>query len=216
MKLKQNHQPTIHVGIIDGDPVRMIGFRAILEPESGIELHAIKIDEPEAGSKIDLALVRDNSVYSLSEDIRKVKAAYPGARVLIIGSETGEEAILESLASGAHGYVHDNASASEFVSAIRVVSGGLIWGPRSALAAFIERASESKGNNNLNRVTITGREREVLKMLVGGKSNKEIAAPLGIEERTVKAHVSHLMRKMRVSNRIALSIHAVTHGVVTV
>jgi DNA-binding NarL/FixJ family response regulator len=58
------------------------------------------------------------------------------------------------------------------------------------------------------------REKEVLKMLVAGRSNKEIAAPLGIEERTVKAHVAEMMRKLGVRNRIALSVHAITDSIV--
>ena len=55
----------------------------------------------------------------------------------------------------------------------------------------------------------------VLEMLVAGRSNKEIGAQLGIEERTVKAHVAKLMRKVGVQNRIALSVHAITHSLVT-
>ncbi len=56
---------------------------------------------------------------------------------------------------------------------------------------------------------------EVLEMLVSGRSNKEIGSALGIEERTVKAHVAKLLRKNGVQNRVALSIHAVTHSLVS-
>ena len=59
------------------------------------------------------------------------------------------------------------------------------------------------------------RDAEVLEMLVAGRSNKEIGSALGIEERTVKAHVAKLMRKVGVQNRIALSVHAITHSLVT-
>ena len=65
------------------------------------------------------------------------------------------------------------------------------------------------------RVTFTDREKEVLELLVAGRSNKEIGSALGIEERTVKAHVAKLMRKVGVQNRIALSVHAITHSLVT-
>ena len=63
--------------------------------------------------------------------------------------------------------------------------------------------------------SLTDREKEVLEMLVAGRSNKEIGGQLGIEERTVKAHVAKLMRKVGVQNRIALSVHAITHSLVT-
>jgi DNA-binding NarL/FixJ family response regulator len=61
----------------------------------------------------------------------------------------------------------------------------------------------------------TSREKQVLTMLMEGRSNKEIGGPLGIEERTVKAHVSSLMRKVGVTNRIALSTHAIHHSLVS-
>ena len=62
---------------------------------------------------------------------------------------------------------------------------------------------------------MTSRERQVLEMLVEGRSNKEIAVPLGIEERTVKSHVAILMRKVGVQNRISLSVQAIKHSLVS-
>src|SRR5437016_10592905 len=59
------------------------------------------------------------------------------------------------------------------------------------------------------------RETQVLKMLVEGRSNKEIGVPLGIRDRTVKAHVAKLMRKVGVENRVALTVHAITHSLVS-
>jgi DNA-binding NarL/FixJ family response regulator len=61
----------------------------------------------------------------------------------------------------------------------------------------------------------TDREKEVLELLVAGHANKEIGAVLGIEERTVKAHVAKLLRKVGVDNRVTLSVHAITHSLVT-
>ena len=65
-------------------------------------------------------------------------------------------------------------------------------------------------------LVFTEREREVLHLLVSGHSNKEIGAALGIEERTVKMHVAKLLRKAGVTNRIALSVHALTHSLLGV
>jgi DNA-binding NarL/FixJ family response regulator len=64
-------------------------------------------------------------------------------------------------------------------------------------------------------VTFTEREKEVLELLVAGRSNKEIGSALGIGERTVKAHVAKLLREVGVQNRIRLSVHAITQGLVT-
>ena len=81
---------------------------------------------------------------------------------------------------------------------------------------FVERASSSPGSIFFaGRVIFTDREKEVLEMLVRGRSNKEIGATLGIEVRTVKAHVAKLLRKIGVQNRVELSIHAVTHSLVS-
>ena len=108
------------------------------------------------------------------------------------------------------------ACRSEFAQAIRIVHQGSVWAPRRVLSMFIERVSSAPGRIfPAGRVTFTDREKEVLEMLVAGRSNKEIGGQLGIEERTVKAHVAKLMRKVGVQNRIALSVHAITHSLVT-
>jgi DNA-binding NarL/FixJ family response regulator len=81
---------------------------------------------------------------------------------------------------------------------------------------FIERVRRSPGRVfPASPVTFTDREKEVLEMLVDGRSNKEIGSALGIEERTVKAHVAKLLRKNGLQNRVALSVHAVTHSLVS-
>jgi DNA-binding NarL/FixJ family response regulator len=84
-------------------------------------------------------------------------------------------------------------------------------------ALDLHRTRQRISGSHLPRRThyFTDREKEVLEMLVAGRSNKEIGSALGIEERTVKAHVAKLMRKVGVQNRIALSVHAITHSLVT-
>ena len=80
---------------------------------------------------------------------------------------------------------------------------------------FIERLGSAPGRvSPAGRASFTDREKQVLELLVAGRSNKEIGSPLGIGERTVKAHVAKLLRKVGVQNRIALSVHALTHSLV--
>lgn len=81
------------------------------------------------------------------------------------------------------------------------------------MAQFIDRGAQVRMAVLEKQLTI--RQREVPRMLVAGRSNKEIAEPLGVEERTVKAHVAELMKKIGVNNRIALSVHAVSHALVS-
>jgi DNA-binding NarL/FixJ family response regulator len=127
-----------------------------------------------------------------------------------------EETILAALASGAKGYVDEAASAAEFVRAVRAVSQGSVWVSRRVISMFVERAASLVGRPlPRGRETLTVREREVLEMLVEGRSNKDIARPLGIEVRTVKAHLGKLMRKAGVQSRIALSTYAIANSLVS-
>jgi DNA-binding NarL/FixJ family response regulator len=84
------------------------------------------------------------------------------------------------------------------------------------MSMFIERSVGLLSDRpQISSSKLTSREREVLEMLVDGRSNKEIGSPLGIEVRTVKAHVAKMMRKVGVKNRIALSVHAVRHSLIS-
>ncbi len=140
----------------------------------------------------------------------------PAVRIIVTGTDTSDEAILRAIAAGAKGYIAEDATPEEFKQAIRMVHSGSVWAPRRVLCTFIERATASprrvlpQGEDQISE-----REREVLKLLVAGRSNKEIGEALGIEERTVKAHIGQLMRKVGVQNRIALSVHAVTHSLLS-
>jgi DNA-binding NarL/FixJ family response regulator len=131
----------------------------------------------------------------------------------VTGPGTRDEDILRAVGAGAKGYVSEDASPAEFKKALREVHAGSVWLPRHILALFIERATTSARTIEPSKETrFTGRERQVLRLLVAGRSNREIADELGIIERTVKSHVAQLLRKVGVANRIALSVHAVTHS----
>jgi DNA-binding NarL/FixJ family response regulator len=121
-----------------------------------------------------------------------------------------------AIVSGAKGCVEEEAPAMEFARALRAVHGGSVWAPRRVLSLLVERynATSERASQPARR-GLTNRERQVLELLVAGCSNREIGDPLGIEERTVKAHVAKLMRKVGVRNRIALSMHAVAHSLVS-
>lgn len=215
MKLKPKNRPIIRVAVAGDDPLRLIGFRAFLDSERDPELIAIGLSEIEQNHGVDVVLLKDSSDFG--NQIEQLRAHNPEVRVIVTGPNPDEDSILKSITLGAKGYSGETASSAEFANAIRTVHQGLIWAPRRVFAMLIDRAMGTEcGLGASGRAHITCREAEVLKMLAAGKSNKEIAAPLGIEERTVKAHVAHLMRKMGVQNRIALAIHAITHSMVEV
>ena len=208
-------KPLIRIALVESDPLRVVGFRALFESESGFELVSASLPDIGGLQSIDLVLLSNCSVQNLFELMASLKATRPDLRVIVTGSGD-EETILKAIVAGAKGYVDEAASLAEFVQAIRVVSQGSVWAPRHVFSMFIERVSSAPAPASpAGRATFTDREKEVLELLVAGRSNKEIGSPLGIGERTVKAHVAKLLRKVGVQNRIALSVHAVTHSLVT-
>jgi len=216
MKAAPAKKPSIRIAVVESDPLRFVGFRALFDSETDLELVSAALPDIGALQNIDLILLGNRSGQNLFDVMAGLKATRPDLRIIVTGSGMDEETILKAIASGAKGYVDEAASANEFVQAIRVVHQGSVWAPRRVLSMFIERVSAAPGPIfPAGRVTFTDREKEVLEMLVAGQSNKEIGAPLGIRERTVKAHVAKLMRKVGVHNRIALSVHAITHSLVS-
>jgi DNA-binding NarL/FixJ family response regulator len=215
MKAALAKKPLIRIAVVESDPLRFVGFRALFDSESDFELVSATLPDIGALQGIDLVLLGSRAGQNLFDVMASLKATRPDLRIIVTGSGMDEETILKAIASGAKGYVDEAATPVEFVQAIRVVNQGSVWAPRRVLSMFIERVTSSPGRIfPAGRVTFTDREKEVLEMLVAGRSNKEIGAALGIEERTVKAHVAKLMRKVGVQNRIALSVHAITHSLV--
>jgi DNA-binding NarL/FixJ family response regulator len=202
----------VKIAVIESDPLRVIGFRAIFEAEPDMELVSASASASTANA--DLILLGRRSNQNLFDTMARLKASRPDLRIIVTGA-ADDEMILKSLAAGAKGYVNEAASPSEFAMAIRIVHQGSVWFPRRVLSTFIERATSSPGRISPGgRATFTDREKEVLELLVAGRSNKEIGGTLGIAERTVKAHVAKLLRKVGVQNRIALSVHAITYSLV--
>ncbi len=207
----------IRVAVIESDRLRFAGLRAFLHSASDFELSSASVSEIGTQQEIDLALLGNHSAANLFEVMATVKAVRPDLRIIVMGLGMDEESILKAIAAGAKGYIDEAATAEEFVLALRAVSHGSVWAPRRVLSLFIERVSNSPGSIfPTGRKAFSEREKEVLQMLVAGRSNKEIGAPLGITERTVKAHVASLMRKVGVQNRIELSVHAITNSLVFV
>jgi DNA-binding NarL/FixJ family response regulator len=209
-------KPKIRVAVVESDPLRFIGFRALFDDEPEFELTASSVAEMATKGEVDLILLGSRGGLNLFDVMASLKASRPDLRIIVTGAGADDETILKALAAGAKGYVDEAATPSEFTTAIRIVNQGSVWAPRRVLSTFIERVTSSPGRIfPAGRVTFTDREKEVLELLVAGRSNKEIGSALGIEERTVKAHVAKLMRKVGVQNRIALSVHAITHSLVT-
>jgi DNA-binding NarL/FixJ family response regulator len=209
-------RPLIRIAVVESDPLRLVGFYALFDSEPRVELISASLPDVNTQQKVDVVLLGNRSDKNLFDVMASLRLTHPHLPIIVTGCGMDEETIFKAIGCGAKGYVDTAASPAEFVRATRIVSEGSVWAPRRVLSMFIERMSCSGAvTTPAGHATFTDREREVLEMLVGGRSNKEIGAPLGIGERTVKAHVAKLMHKVGVQNRIALSIHAVRYALVS-
>jgi len=216
MKSFPARKPPIRIAVVESDPLRFIGFRTLFESEPDLELQAVTAAEVATRSNIDVILVGSRGSQNLFDLMAGLKALRPDLRILVTGMGADDETILKAIMAGAKGYIDEAATPAEFAQAIRTVHQGSVWAPRRILSMFIERVSSSPGKIfPAGHVVFTDREKEVLELLVAGHANKEIGAALGIEVRTVKAHVAKLLRKVGVDNRVTLSVHAITHSLVT-
>ncbi|MGB8770814.1 MAG: response regulator transcription factor [Candidatus Korobacteraceae bacterium] len=204
---------TIRIAVVETDPLRFLGLRAIFSSEEDFKIRASTIPSILSSPDDDIILMTSSGGAAFYAAMSALKAVRPAIRIIVTGTGADDEEILRAIAAGAKGYIGAAATPEQFKQAIRVVHSGSVWAPRRVLCTFIERATASPRRIlTQGEDKISEREREVLKLLVAGRSNKEIGDELGIEERTVKAHVGQLMRKVGVQNRIALSVHAITHS----
>lgn len=142
------------------------------------------------------------------EGIRRKR---PNLRMVVIGPENSDQIVMDTIIAGARAYLDLGAGPRMVRQALEVVIAGSIWAPRKLLSKLIDRLlSGDEANLTSNRPRLTSREEQVLQLLLLARSNREIAIELGIEERTVKAHVGKLMRKVGAENRIELSMRAIS------
>jgi DNA-binding NarL/FixJ family response regulator len=137
--------------------------------------------------------------------VEQVRARYPDARLVILTTYDADDDVERALRAGAKAYLLKDVDPQELVACVRAVHAGRSWVSPAIAAKLAER---------LTRVELTPREMGVLRELVTGKSNKEIAAALGIVEGTVKLHVTRLYEKLGVSNRTEALAVAVRRGLV--
>jgi len=199
----------MRIGLLDFEPIRIAGLREIFASQPQFQVVATDWAVAFRETVFDLVVVvlRDQA-FSLAL-LARLRARHPNLKVLVIGSGSNEEKVLEAISAGAKGWLEETASPVQVMQAACVVLNGSIWAPRKVLAVFVDRAIEgSAARRRRQNPRFTEREEEVLQQLVLARSNREIAQALSIREQTVKSYVARLMRKVGVGNRIALSVQA--------
>ncbi len=201
----------VKVMVVDDHPLMRVGVASIVNARQDMTVVAQTGTGEEAVSlywqhRPDVTLM-DLRLPGISgvEAIEKILSAYPDARFVVLTTYEGDEDIHRALEAGAKGYVVKGMPYQVLVDAIqRVFKGGRFLPPpvAQALAARMPDAD------------LSSREKEVLSLLVTGKSNKEIATSLGITEATVKCHVSTILTRLNVSDRTQAVVTALQRGLV--
>ena len=214
----------IRVVLVDDQQLIRVGFRRILESESDIEVVGEAADGSEALEVVrwrqpDVVLM-DVQMPSMDglEATRRLLAAPDPPRVIILTTFELDEYVFEALRAGASGFLIKNAPPEDLVAAIRsVVAGGALLSPSVTARVIGTFAHRRAGDREARRIeTLTDREREVLVLLGRGLSNQEIAARLVVGEATVKTHVSSILAKLEVRDRVGAVIVAYESGLVEI
>jgi DNA-binding NarL/FixJ family response regulator len=140
------------------------------------------------------------------ETTRRVLARAPGTRVIALTASADESRMMGVLRAGAVGYVRKDAEPETLLAAVRAVARG---------RTFIDRGLARQLAGRTDADDLTSRERDVLRRVALGESNREIAAALEIGEETVKTHVRHVLAKLGADNRAQAAVRALARGVVT-
>ena len=202
---------SIQIMVVDDHHIVRQGLVALIGTLPGMQVVAQASDGEQAVdlyrthrpdiTLMDLRLPNKNGV----DAIAQIREEFPAARIIVLITFDGDEDIYRALQAGAKGYLLKGMNADELTEAIRAVHAG-----KSRIPAVVaERLAERMGGPSL-----TGRELDVLKRIVGGRSNKEIAGDLFISEATVKTHINSILSKLGVNDRTQAATTALQRGIV--
>ncbi len=199
----------IRVMLADDHPVVLEGMAAIVAREPDMEVVGLAYDGLQAvdlyrGLRPDVVLL-DLRMPQLDgvASIVAIRAEYSEARIIMLTTFDGDEDIYRALRAGAQGYLLKDVMPDDLLTAIRAVHAGSRQISAELAQKLVDRVSGDQ---------LTDREHEVLRLIVEGLSNAEIAAQLSITEGTVKFHVNHILSKLSVADRTQAVIIALKRG----
>jgi DNA-binding NarL/FixJ family response regulator len=195
----------IRVLAVDDHPLLREGIATLLAAQPDMKLVAEAANGREAIEQyrvhrpditlMDLQMPEMNGVDAMIE----ISSEFPGARIIVLTTYTGDVQVLRALKAGARGYLLKNLLRKELLETIRMVHAGQKRIPPDVAAEIAQHAVDEN---------LSSREIEVLRLISGGNANKEIAAQLSITEETVKGHIKNILAKLGANDRT----HAVTIG----
>ncbi len=214
----------IRVLIVDDHAVLRDGIRSLLESyedllvvgEAGNGREAVEL----AGELSPDVVLMDVAMPEMDgiEATRRIVAAYPEIRVLVLTQHDNREYVFPILEAGAAGYLLKKVRGADLVSALRAVQEGGSYLSPSIARTVIERSLRrpEADAEQTAATTLTEREKEVLKLVAEGLSNQEIANGLGLSIKTVMGHRANLMDKLNIHSRVELVKYAIRAGLVEI
>ncbi|MGB6290344.1 MAG: response regulator transcription factor [Desulfobulbales bacterium] len=208
--------------IAEDHTILRAGLRALLSGQNGLEVIGEAGDGREAIRKVDTLqpdlLLIDLSMPKLNgiDAIREIKSQHPEIKIIVLTVHKSDEYIIAALKAGANGYMLKDASQNELLLAIDyVINGKTFLSPSisdKVVDAFLNTDKKDKPAAVLDN--LTAREREILKLVAEGNTNKKIADHLCISLKTVEKHRSNLMKKLDLRNTAALTAYAIAKKMV--
>lgn len=214
-------EPRISVLIVDDHEVVRQGLRTFLGLHRDIEVVG---EAAEGAAAVDLVAALRPDVVLMDlvmpgldgvEATRRVLALSPETRVIVLTSFAGDQEVFPAIQAGATSYLLKDVSPEDLVASVRAVHRGeprLHPDVARRLMSAMREAPTPVGKDVPIGVSqLTEREREVIRLVAQGRSNREIAAEFYISEKTVKTHVSHVLTKLDLKDRTQLAIFAIQH-----
>jgi DNA-binding NarL/FixJ family response regulator len=192
------------VGILNAtDDIEVVG-----QAGNGAEAVNRAIDLKPDIVLLDISMPRLNGL----EAARRIHKALPSSHILVLTMHEDEEYVLKMVRAGVSGYIVKDGAVSELIAAIRAVKSGKTWfGPQASQAlADAWQDGAALPDDPLER--LTNREREVLLLIIEGKTNSQVSETLGVSPKTVDNHRTRLMEKLGVHNTAELVRFAARHG----
>ena len=198
----------IGVLLVDDHEVVRVGLRSLLSRERGIAVVG-EAGTAEAAVAQAAALRPDVVVLDVRlpdrngvEACREIRSADPRVHVIMLTSYADEEAVFSSILAGASGYLLKQIRGQELVRAIETVAAGQSLLDPAVTQMVLEKVQRLASGGQPDDVTqLSAQERKVLALVAEGKTNKEIAAALGLSDKTVKNYLSHIFDKLHLSRR---------------
>jgi len=204
---------TLNVAVVDDHPLFREGVAHSLRMQPGVSLVAEGATAADA-----LAIAADLPDVMLLDvsmpgggiaALQAIAAAYPVVKVVMLTVSEDEEDVTAALRAGARGYVLKGVAARELVGIVRAVAAGEVYvTPALATSLLVELTSPSTRLPTSPLDELTDRERQIVELVAGGDSNKEIASQLGLSEKTVKHHMTNILQKLQVRNRVEAALIA--------